>query len=86
MSNRSFRGARLIHFSDFELDIRAAELRRNGIHIRLQEQPFRILAALLEKPGDVVTRLGLKNEEEIIPLVDIDTIYPAPLDGMSIDE
>jgi serine/threonine protein kinase len=56
MSNRSFRGARLIHFSDFELDIRAAELRRNGIHIRLQEQPFRILAALLEKPGDVVTR------------------------------
>lgn len=37
-------------------------------------------------PGDAVTRLGLKIEEELIPLVDIETIYPAPLDGMAIDE
>jgi hypothetical protein len=33
-----------------------------------------------------VTRLGLQIEEERIPLVDIDTIYAAPLDGMPIDE
>jgi hypothetical protein len=36
--------------------------------------------------GEPVTRLGLKIEEELIPLVDIDTIYAAPLEGMSIDE
>jgi hypothetical protein len=47
-------------------------------------QPF----ALSPKsaPGEPVTRLGLKVEEELIPLVDIDTIYAAPLDGMTIDE
>jgi len=38
------------------------------------------------KPGEAVTRLGLKIEEEAIPLVDIDTIYDAPLDGLPIDE
>ena len=56
MSNRSFRGVRIIHFNNFEFDIRAAELRRNGTRVRLQEQPFRILTALLERPGEVVTR------------------------------
>src|SRR5580698_5684312 len=56
MSNRSFRGIRVIHFNDFEFDIRAAELRRSGARIRLQEQPFRVLTALLERPGEVVTR------------------------------
>src|SRR5580658_2792426 len=56
MSNRSFRGVRVIHFNDFEFDIRAAELRRSGARIRLQEQPFRVLTALLERPGEVVTR------------------------------
>jgi serine/threonine protein kinase len=56
MSDRSFRGVRVVHFNDFEFDIRAAELRRNGSRIRLQEQPCRILTALLERPGEVVTR------------------------------
>jgi eukaryotic-like serine/threonine-protein kinase len=56
MSNRSFRGVRIIHFNDFEFDIRGAELRRSGVRIRLQEQPFRVLTALLERPGEVVTR------------------------------
>ncbi len=56
MSNRSFRGIRTICFSDFELDVRAFELRREGSRVRLQEQPLRILTALLERPGEVVTR------------------------------
>ncbi len=56
MSNRSFRGIRTICFNDFELDVRAFELRREGARIRLQEQPLRILTALLEHPGEVVTR------------------------------
>jgi hypothetical protein len=45
-------------------------------------QPFGL--AEPSQPGDVVTRLGLKIEEEKIPLVDIDTIYAAPLDGIKI--
>lgn len=50
-------------------------------------QPFSLSPkAPVSAPGEAVTRLGLQIEEELIPLVDIDTIYPAPLDGMSIDE
>jgi len=40
----------------FEIDLRAAELLRNGVKVRLQEQPLRVLVALLENPGEVVTR------------------------------
>jgi hypothetical protein len=47
-------------------------------------QPFSLPANA--KPGDPVTRLGLKAEEEKIPLADIDTIYAAPMDGMPIEE
>ena len=45
-----------VHFGDFALDLRAGELRKNGIRIRLQEQPLQILAMLLERPGEVVLR------------------------------
>ena len=37
-------------------------------------------------PGDSVTRLGLQIEEEAIPLVDIESIFAAPLEGLQIDE
>jgi serine/threonine protein kinase len=43
-------------FGPFELDVRAAELSKHGIRIRLHEQPFRILLMLLEHPGEVVLR------------------------------
>jgi hypothetical protein len=50
-------------------------------------QPFGLSPKLpRSKPGEAVTRLGLQIDEEAIPLVDIDTIYPAPLDGMPVDE
>jgi hypothetical protein len=45
-----------------------------------------IFPAEPSKPGEPVTRLGLKAEEEAIPLYDIETIYAAPLDGMPVDE
>lgn len=45
-----------IRFGEFELDLRAGELRRGKARIRLQEQPFQILRMLLERPGEVVTR------------------------------
>jgi len=46
----------VVHFADCSLDLRTAELRRNGTTITLQDQPFQILMALLETPGQLVTR------------------------------
>ncbi len=51
-----------IRFGEFEVDLRAGELRKHGTRLRLQEQPFRILALLLEHPGDVVTREELQKQ------------------------
>src|SRR6266567_7027781 len=53
--------SQLIRFDRFELDLRAGELRNGGTRIRLQEQPLQILQALLEKPGEVVTREELQK-------------------------
>ncbi len=50
-----------LRFGVFEADLRAGELRKNGQRVRLQEQPFRVLAMLLEHPGDVVTREELRT-------------------------
>lgn len=51
----------LLRFGDFEVDLRAGRLRKQGVKIRLQEQPFRVLAALLEFPGELVTREELRS-------------------------
>ena len=51
---------RKLSFGVFELDLRAGELRRKGAKVKLQEQPFQILAILLEHPGEVVTREELQ--------------------------
>jgi serine/threonine protein kinase len=51
----------LIRFERFELDLRTRELRANGRKLILQEQPFEILAALLERPGHLVTREELRQ-------------------------
>jgi TolB-like protein/Tfp pilus assembly protein PilF len=48
-------------FGTFEVDLRARELRKGGIRIRLQDQPFEILAMLIERPGDMVTRDELRQ-------------------------
>lgn len=49
-------------FGDFEVDLRAGELRHNGNKIKLGERPLQILAALLEHPGEVVTREELQQQ------------------------
>jgi DNA-binding winged helix-turn-helix (wHTH) protein/TolB-like protein len=49
-------------FGEFEVDAAAGELRRNGERVRLQDLPFRMLLALLRRPGDVVTRDELRTE------------------------
>ena len=48
-------------FDDFEADVSAAELRRGGTRLKLQLQPFQVLVALLERPGEVVTRDELRQ-------------------------
>jgi DNA-binding winged helix-turn-helix (wHTH) protein/Tol biopolymer transport system component len=50
-----------IRFGVFEANLRAAELRKNGHKVKLQDQPFQLLAMLLEQPGEVVTREQLRN-------------------------
>jgi Tol biopolymer transport system component/DNA-binding winged helix-turn-helix (wHTH) protein len=49
-------------FDVFEVDIRTGELRKAGRRVRLQEQPFRVLSVLLERPGEVVTREELRQQ------------------------
>jgi TolB-like protein len=49
-----------VRFGDFEVDLRSREMRKAGALVRLQDQPFQILAMLLEDPGDVVTRDELR--------------------------
>src|SRR5437588_13047715 len=55
------RSGRSVRFGQFEMDEHARELRKEGIKVRLQEQPLQILQILLEHPGKVVTREDLKK-------------------------
>lgn len=50
---------RIFRFSPFEIDLEAAELRKHGMRLQLQEQPFQVLSALLEHPGEIVSREDL---------------------------
>ena len=52
---------RLARFGAFELDAPLGELRKDGVKVKLQEQPFQILQVLLECPGELVTREALRN-------------------------
>ncbi|MBZ5719678.1 MAG: winged helix-turn-helix domain-containing protein [Acidobacteriia bacterium] len=53
---------RVVRFGVFEVDLAAGELRKSGARVRLQEQPFQILALLLERPGDVVSREDVRQK------------------------
>jgi TolB-like protein len=55
------RSTNVRRFGTFEVDLRARELRKGGIRIRLQDQPFEILTMMLERPGEVVTREELRE-------------------------
>ena len=54
-------GPHPVRFGVFEADLAAGELRRNGARVKLQEQPFQVLAALLEKPGEIVSKEELRE-------------------------
>jgi Tol biopolymer transport system component len=50
-----------IRFGNFEVDIEARELRKHGLKLKLQQQPFEVLMLLLERPGQVVSRDALQK-------------------------
>ena len=54
-------GKRLLRFGVFELDLEVGELRKSGVRVKLQDQPFHVLVYLLQRPGQVVTREDLQK-------------------------
>jgi TolB-like protein/DNA-binding winged helix-turn-helix (wHTH) protein/Tfp pilus assembly protein PilF len=54
------RVADTLRFDGYELDVRAGELRKHGVRLRLRGQPLQVLEILLERPGEVVTREELQ--------------------------
>ena len=51
-----------IRFGVFEVDLHSGELRKQGLRIKLRDQPFQILLLLLEHPGEVVSRDDLQKQ------------------------
>src|SRR6202030_1768808 len=52
--------SKMVRCGVFEIDLKAFELRKHGLRLKLAEQPFQILAILLEQPGQVITRDELR--------------------------
>jgi DNA-binding winged helix-turn-helix (wHTH) protein len=63
---------RHLRFGVFEADLRTGELTKHGKRLRLQDQPFQLLAMLLEKPGELVTREELRDRLWPQTIVDFD--------------
>ena len=61
MADQSPERPRIVRFGTFEADLGARELRKGGVRIKLQGQPFEVLAMLLERPGEVVPREELRQ-------------------------
>lgn len=55
------RSSSIVRFGAFEADLESRELRKAGARVRLQDQPFQILMALLERPGALVSRTSLRQ-------------------------
>jgi DNA-binding winged helix-turn-helix (wHTH) protein/WD40 repeat protein len=64
--------AQVIRFGTFEVDLRAGEVRKGGLKLKLSGQPFQVLAILLERPGDVFTRDELQKRLWPDTFVDVD--------------
>ncbi|HET7705529.1 MAG TPA: winged helix-turn-helix domain-containing protein [Thermoanaerobaculia bacterium] len=67
-----FSQPRTARFGVFELDLRSGELRRDGLRVPLQEQPFRLLAFLIARPGEVISRDELHEQLWPSEFVDFD--------------
>lgn len=64
--------SRCLRFGVFEVDLRTGRLTKRGLRLRLQEQPFQVLAMLLEKPGELVSRKELRSRLWPQTIVDFD--------------
>ncbi len=62
MSPQASPTGKIIRFGVFEADLATGELRKSGVRMRLQEQPFQLLAFLLERPGQLLTREDLRSK------------------------
>ena len=62
----------LVRFGTFEVDLRAGELRKAGVKLKLTGQPFQVSTILLEQPGEVVTRDELQKRLWPDTFVDVD--------------
>jgi len=63
---------RFLRFGIFEVDLRAGRLTKHGLRLKLQDQPFQVLATLLEKPGELVSREELRSRLWPRTIVDFD--------------
>src|SRR3954471_22603159 len=70
--DRAITSLGLVRFGTFEVDFAAGELRKNGVKLKLTGQPFQVLAILLERPGEVVTREVLQKRLWPDTFVDVD--------------
>ena len=53
---------RVVQFGIFEIDLRSGELRKAGTRVKLHDQPFQVLAMLLDRPGELVTREEIRQK------------------------
>jgi TolB-like protein/DNA-binding winged helix-turn-helix (wHTH) protein/Flp pilus assembly protein TadD len=63
---------RFLRFGIFEVDLHAGRLTKHGLRLKLQEQPFQVLAMLVEKPGELVSREELRSRLWPRTIVDFD--------------
>src|SRR6516225_5926070 len=53
---------RIVRFGSFEADLHTRELRKHGLKLKVQEQPFQVLAMLLARPGELITREEIRSK------------------------
>jgi TolB-like protein/DNA-binding winged helix-turn-helix (wHTH) protein len=70
--DKAIQNAQVIRFATFEVDLRAGELRKSGLKLKLTGQPFQVLVILLEQPGEIVTREELHKRLWPDTFVDVD--------------
>jgi DNA-binding winged helix-turn-helix (wHTH) protein len=72
MRNEAGRAPTRVRFGDFEADLATRELRRRGLRVRVRDQSFQVLAALVEHPGQLVTRDALRERLWADVFVDVE--------------
>ena len=62
MIEKTMPATQIVRFGLFEVDLRSGELSKSGLRVKLQEKPFQMLAALLERPGEAVSKQELREK------------------------